>query len=94
MGDSKAERRDVRFHGYVQGVGFRYTTQRLARGRPVTGFVRNLTNGTVQVVVEGSLEEIQAFIQVVREAMAQNISEVLEERLPATGEFADFSVRR
>ena len=48
------ECRRIIFHGRVQGVGFRYTTHRIARGFPVTGFVRNLTDGTVELVACGT----------------------------------------
>lgn len=47
------ERRRVFFSGRVQGVGFRMTARRLARGFPVVGFVRNLDDGRVELLVEG-----------------------------------------
>ena len=46
------ERRHVWFSGRVQGVGFRYTCQTLARGFDVAGLVRNLADGRVELVVE------------------------------------------
>lgn len=54
-------------HGRVQGVSFRYYTQRRARELALTGYVRNLWDGTVKVVAEGqkpALEELLAFLQV------------------------------
>jgi acylphosphatase len=54
-------------HGRVQGVNFRYYTQRRARELDVTGCVRNLWDGTVEVVAEGqqtALDELLAFLHV------------------------------
>ena len=54
-------------HGRVQGVSFRYYTQRRARELALTGYVRNLWDGTVEVLAEGqkpALEELLAFLQV------------------------------
>lgn len=52
-------------HGRVQGVSFRYYTQRRARELGLTGYVRNVWDGTVQVVAEGkrsAVEELLAFL--------------------------------
>jgi len=85
-------RRHVWYTGNVQGVGFRYTTRRLARLREVTGFVRNLPDGRVEVVAEGPAEEVAAFLEAVASAMSGFIreSQVVEE--PATGAFDGFVV--
>lgn len=53
--------------GRVQGVSFRYYTQRRARELGLTGYVRNLWDGTVEVVAEGrrsELDQLLAFLQV------------------------------
>ena len=44
--------KQVRYSGQVQGVGFRYTAQRLAEGYAVSGYVRNLPEGDVELVAE------------------------------------------
>lgn len=49
-------------HGRVQGVGYRYNTQQIAQNLGVTGFVRNLSDGTVEIVAEGSDEQLNALI--------------------------------
>jgi acylphosphatase len=54
-------------HGRVQGVSFRYYTQRRATALGLTGYVRNLWNETVEVVAEGqrsAVEELLAFLRV------------------------------
>ncbi len=48
--------------GRVQGVGFRYTSRQVAQRYDVTGWVKNLTDGTVQIVVEGQQAEIDRYL--------------------------------
>ncbi len=61
-------RLQVVYTGHVQGVGFRYTVKSLAPGFEVTGTVRNLVNGQVELIVEGTKEELRAFQQAVRDS--------------------------
>lgn len=49
------------YSGRVQGVGFRYTVKHVALGFDVTGTVRNLADGRVELIAEGSREELEAF---------------------------------
>ena len=81
------------FRGHVQGVGFRYTVQRLAQNHAVTGFVRNLADGRVEVVTEGLSAELDRFISRIEEAMSDFIRETHQSRLAASGEFVDFTIR-
>ena len=60
----------VHYSGQVQGVGFRMTTKRIAGQFAVTGFVRNLANGQVEVVVAGASDEIDRFLGAVATRMA------------------------
>jgi acylphosphatase len=64
----KRRRIQVLYSGRVQGVGFRYTVQRLATGFDVTGLVRNLPDGRVELVAEGAGDELDAFRKGVRES--------------------------
>ena len=59
----------VIFTGHVQGVGFRYTALQVAKEFEVTGYVRNLADGRVQLEAEGRAGEIAAFIAAVEERM-------------------------
>tara|TARA_B100000900_G_scaffold258985_1_gene220757 strand:- start:1109 stop:1393 length:285 start_codon:yes stop_codon:yes gene_type:complete len=52
----------ARFSGHVQGVGFRYAVKQLAKGFDVTGHIRNLMDGCVELEAEGSEEECQRFL--------------------------------
>jgi acylphosphatase len=58
----------VFYSGRVQGVGFRYTVKSVALGFEVTGTVRNLSDGRVELVAEGMKDELDAFRQAVRES--------------------------
>jgi len=58
----------VFYAGCVQGVGFRYTTKSVAHGYEVTGLVRNLLDGRVELVAEGAREELLAFLDAIRDA--------------------------
>jgi acylphosphatase len=48
--------------GLVHGVGFRYNTRRKARLAEITGFVRNQSNGTVEIEAQGTAEALERFI--------------------------------
>lgn len=66
-------RMDVVFRGRVQGVFFRATTERIARGRPVAGWVRNEADGRVRMVAKGQRVDLEAFLAAVQEARRGNI---------------------
>lgn len=51
------------FTGHVQGVGFRYSTKQVANGFEVTGFVKNLADGRVELEVEGLEGECRRFLK-------------------------------
>jgi len=58
----------VLYSGQVQGVGFRYTVKSTASGFEVTGTVRNLVDGDVELIVEGAKDELEAFRQAIRDS--------------------------
>ncbi len=86
-------RQEVLFDGRVQGVGFRYTTRRLAARFRVTGFVQNLPDGRVLVVAEGAAGEVHRFLAAISAEMDRYITDATATNCPATGEFAGFEVR-
>jgi len=61
------------FSGRVQGVGFRFTAELLARRFPVTGYVKNLSNSKVELVAEGEEDMVREFIKAVESEMAHYI---------------------
>jgi acylphosphatase len=89
----KMIRRTSIFSGHVQGVGFRYTARGVARSRAVTGYVRNLPDGNVELVVEGEASEIDALLKALSEKMDEYIRKRTDEDAPATGEFQNFTIR-
>jgi acylphosphatase len=56
------------YSGRVQGVGFRYTAKNVAMGFEITGSVRNLPDGRVELLAEGQKEELEAFRLALRES--------------------------
>jgi len=86
------EARRVLYSGRVQGVGFRYTARRIAQQRAVSGFVRNLDDGRVELVVEGASGEIDALLAEIAEAMSDYIRDVKMDAIPATGRYASFEI--
>jgi acylphosphatase len=76
--------RHVFYEGRVQGVGFRWTTKNLARGFEVTGWVRNLTDGRVEMQVCGEEEEVDAFLEAIAESdLKSHIKKVEARVIPA-----------
>jgi acylphosphatase len=81
------------FSGTVQGVGFRFTAERLARRFSVTGFVRNLEDGRVEVVAEGEEPVLVEFLTAVRESgMKHYIQDVEAHWSDAQGTFKGFRI--
>jgi acylphosphatase len=88
-----SQRREIEYSGHVQGVGFRYTVRRIAARYPVTGFVKNLPSGRVQLVVEGPPPQVAAFVAEVAETMERYIDHATEFVTPATQQFREFGIR-
>jgi acylphosphatase len=82
----------VIYSGRVQGVGFRYTARGLAAGYPVTGYVRNLNNGEVELVAEGEAESVEAFLAAVARHMAGYVQHTRVEDIAPLG-LSDFRIR-
>jgi acylphosphatase len=82
----------VYYSGRVQGVGFRYTAQALARGYPVTGYVRNLPSGEVELVAEGEPAQVDALLAAVARQMAGYITHTVVHQDPPSG-FREFRIR-
>ncbi len=89
----KRSRMQVLYSGRVQGVGFRYTVKRVAAGFEVTGTVRNLPDGRVELVVEGAEPELKDFQQAIRDAGMEHFiqNEDVSWR-EATSEFRGFEI--
>jgi len=81
-------------HGRVQGVSFRYYTQRLAQELRLTGYVRNLWDGSVEVVAEGHRPALDELLSCLRVGpRAAFVAQIDTEWPVPTGEFERFEVR-
>ena len=58
----------MRYDGRVQGVGFRFTALQIAEEYPVTGYVQNMSDGSVKLVVEGAEKDLLQIIRKVKES--------------------------
>lgn len=86
-------RRVIHFSGRVQGVGFRYTTRNIALRYDVSGYVRNLPDGRVELVMEGPDAEMEQVVDDLRRKMSGFIRRIESDTTPATGEFEQFSIK-
>src|SRR5437899_8382018 len=93
MSGQGIQARRVLYSGFVQGVGFRFTAVRIAQGLAVTGFVRNLPDGRVELVAEGAPAELDRLHERISTAMSGNIESVEIESVPPTGRYASFEIR-
>jgi acylphosphatase len=82
----------VHYSGTVQGVGFRFTAQRLAADFAVAGYVRNLPDGRVELVAEGEADEIDRLLATVARRMAGYIEDTTVSEETPTGA-AEFRIR-
>ena len=86
-------RRTCYFSGRVQGVGFRYTVKNVALQYNVHGFVKNLPDGRVELVMEGPDPDMDRLVDNVNQRMTGFIKRVDSVEDPATGEFQYFQIK-
>lgn len=84
---------DVHYSGHVQGVGFRFRARSVAQQFQVSGFVRNLEDGRVQIVAEGEKDELLAFLREIDQQMARFIRDKNVAWQKAQGQFDKFDIR-
>ena len=82
----------VLYSGSVQGVGFRYTARRIAIELGVTGWVKNLGDGRVEVMAEGEEDALKDFLDLVGKSFAGHIRDARVSWEPATDSFRQFTV--
>jgi acylphosphatase len=90
---TERQRREVYYSGRVQGVGFRFTVRSIARQFAVVGFVRNLPDGRVHLVVEGKSSEIAEFLCDIEKEMQHYIGNVQQVIGLVTNQFSSFEIR-
>lgn len=88
---------DVRWHiffiGRVQGVGFRYTCRELSKQHSVTGWVKNLPDGSVEMIVEGDVTTVRAYVTDVCDSTHGRVDNREITKSDATGEFDSMQIR-
>jgi acylphosphatase len=86
-------RRTCFFSGNVQGVGFRYTAQNLALQYDIRGYVRNTSDGRVELAMEGPAGDMDALLNDIRQKMSGYIDDIHVDESPSTGEFQRFYIK-
>jgi acylphosphatase len=95
MADAAYTRLHAIVDGSVQGVGYRMFVLDYARALNLTGWVRNLYDGRVEVTAEGKVDDLEDLIEKLRLGpRSAFVTELQKEWQPATGEFTGFEVRR
>ena len=84
--------KNVIFHGRVQGVGFRFTAHRIAIRYNLTGWVRNLANGAVEMFVQGAAEDIDDCVRDIKDSFSGYISETQIETNQPDPRSTDFKI--
>jgi acylphosphatase len=84
----------VLYAGRVQGVGFRAIAADIARSYPVGGWVRNLTDGRVELWAEGPEADVTAYLAALRRYWGDAITDAQTERREPAGHGAGLRVMR
>ena len=89
------DRLHVYFSGHVQGVGFRYSVKQLSLEFDVTGWVKNLPDGRVELVAEGERNELETFQAAIPDAgLRRFIRDTQSHWSEGTGEYRGFEITR
>ena len=86
------ERKHLIFTGVVQGVGFRYQTQILAQCLLLTGWVRNLSNGQVEMEIQGAPEKINFLINRIQKTYRIKLSRIETQSRKVDWDENEFSI--
>jgi len=82
----------VIFIGRVQGVGFRFTAHRMAKRHRLAGFVRNLPDGTVEMLAQGPARDIDDCIKDIQEYFGDYIRETKTNEISTDPKYKDFKI--
>ncbi len=80
------------FSGSVQGVGFRFTAHRMAGRHQLTGYVRNLPDGSVEMLAQGPAEDIDDCIRDIQDCLTGYVREVKTVEVPPNPTYTDFKI--
>ena len=82
----------VIFKGSVQGIGFRFTSLNTANRHQLTGLVRNLPDGTVEMIAQGRGDDIAECIRDIQKALEGYITETNIAEIPVDAQYKDFKI--
>ncbi len=80
------------FKGRVQGIGFRFTALRVAGRYRLTGYVRNMPDGAVEMLAQGQAADIDDCISDIEESFADYVKETTINDVPADPKYTDFKI--
>jgi acylphosphatase len=80
------------YSGRVQGVGFRFTAESVARELGITGWVKNLSDGRVEVVAEAGESALKDFLARINQHFSRYIQDTHIEWQAPSGEFREFGI--
>ena len=80
------------FSGRVQGVGFRFTAHRMAGRHRLTGYVRNVPDGSVEMLAQGPAKDIDDCIKDIQDCLAGYVREVKINEVPPNPRHTDFKI--
>ena len=80
------------FVGRVQGVGFRFTAYNVANRYGLTGWVRNILDGSVEMLAQGPSDDIDDCLRDINNTLADYIRETKIEEIPPNPQYKDFKI--
>jgi len=84
---------DAFYSGRVQGVGFRFKSYQIASGYSVTGFVRNLEDGRVEIFAQGEESEVRGFVDEVKQLLSPFIKDIQDSYKKQKREYKTFDIK-
>ncbi len=92
MAGMKEIAKHVVYTGRVQGVGFRFTAERIARRYELVGFVKNLPTGQVEMVAQGDRDDVKGCLRDISETFGRGILKVECHEIAVDGRYSDFGI--
>ncbi len=90
---TEEKRLSMKIHGMVQGVGMRHFIMTQAKKLGIKGYVRNLSDGSVECVAEGEKKTLNRFVRIIEDDSPGQVDRIDKEESKKKESFKDFSVR-